>query len=163
MQVLRFIRPRCLLLGLALLTVGCGSETDKKAPVSEALPPPPPVKDNRLLLLAENQKSAMLVQDHVLGKKVLPGGTVGEYDDGSRKYQLFVIQTPSPQDAAILLLDTKATMTDPQYIAYMGGYFGTDSGKPFYVFADKQYLAGVVGLAEDLADPIARQLAARLR
>jgi hypothetical protein len=32
-----------------------------------------------------------------------------------------------------------------------------------YVFGKSQYLAGVTGLAEDLADPIARQLAQRLR
>jgi hypothetical protein len=44
----------------------------------------------------------------------------------------------------------------------MGGYFGTDAGKPVYVFAKLKYLAGVVGLPEDLADPVARQLAARL-
>jgi len=162
-----FRSPRGQVFALALLSMGlnlgCGPGSDKKPPAAQSEPPPAPVKDNRLLLLAENQKAAMLVQNHVLGKKVLPGGTVGEYDDGERKYQLFVIQTPSPQDAAILLLDTKGTMTDPQYIAYMGGYFGTDSGKPLYVFADKQYLAGVAGLSEDLADPIARQLAARLR
>jgi hypothetical protein len=151
------------LLLTALVLTSCGSGSDKKAAVAEAVPPPAPVKDNRILLLAENQKVAMLVQNHLLGKKVFPGGTLGEYDDGDRKYQLFIISTASPQDAAILLLDTKVTMGDPQYIAYMGGYYGTDAGKPFYVFADKQYLAGVVGLPEDLADPIARQLAARLR
>ncbi len=151
-----------LLAGLGLLMAGCASAPDKKAAVTEAPPPSPPVKDDRVFLLAENQKSAAMVQDHVLGMKVLPGGTVGEYDDGARKYQLFIIETASAQDAAILLLDTKAAMTDPQYIAYMGGFFGTESGKAFYVFADKKYLAGVVGLAEDLADPIARQLAARL-
>jgi hypothetical protein len=154
-------------LGLAVFTValllaGCGSGSDKKAAVAEPSPAAP-VKDNRILLLAENEKAAMLVQNHLLGKKVFPGGTLGEYDDGDRKYQLFIISTASPQDAAILLLDTKATLGDPQYLAHMGGYFGTDAGKPFYVFADKQYLAGVVGLEEDLADPIARQLAARLR
>jgi hypothetical protein len=62
-----------------------------------------------------------------------------------------------------LLLDLKTTLVDPAYIASMGGYFGTDSGKPVYVFAKNKYLAGITGLAEDLADPIARQLAARLR
>jgi hypothetical protein len=146
-----------------LLLAGCGSDSGKKAEAAPAAAPLPPVKDNRLRLLAENQTSATVVQDHVLGKKVLPGGTVGEYDDHQRKYQIFVIETPSPQDAAILLLDTKVTLTDPQYLAHMGGYFGTDAGTPFYVFADKQYLAGVVGLAEDLADPVARELALRLR
>ena len=44
----------------------------------------------------------------------------------------------------------------------MGGYFGTDASRPVYVFAKTKYLAGVAGLAENKADPIARQLAARL-
>jgi hypothetical protein len=75
---------------------------------------------------------------------------------------LFIIETASAQDAAILLLDLKVSLTDPAYIAYMGGYFGTDAGKPVYVFAKLKYLAGVVGLPKNLADPVARQLAARL-
>jgi hypothetical protein len=145
-------------LALALVLAGCGSAPEKKV-VEHA---PPPVKDNRLLLTQLDQLSARIVPDHLLDKKVLPGGTIGEYQSEGRKYQLFIIETASPQDAAILLLDLKTTLLDPAYIAYMGGYFGTDSGKPVYVFAKKQYLAGVTGLAEDLADPVARQLAARL-
>jgi hypothetical protein len=151
---------RYFMLGFALLLAGCGSAPEKKA---AAPPPPAPVKDNRIRLLAENQVSAMLVQNHLLGKQALPGGTLGQYDDHERKYQIFIVETDSAQAAAILMLDAKAFLTDPQYLAHMGGYFGTDAGKPFYVFADKQYLAGVVGLEEDLADPVARQLALRLR
>lgn len=89
-------------------------------------------------------------------------GTIGEYYANGSKYQLFIIETDSAQDAAILLLDLKATLKDPAYIAYMGGYFGTDAGGGVYVFAKAKYLAGVVGLDEATADPIARQLAARL-
>jgi hypothetical protein len=44
----------------------------------------------------------------------------------------------------------------------MGGYFGTDTNGQVYTFAKSKYLAGVVGLPQDKADPIARQLAARL-
>lgn len=146
-------------LGFWVLIAGCGPAPVKKA---EA-PPPAPVKDNRIRLLAENQTSAMLVHDHLLGKKVFPGGTLGSYDDHERKYRIFIIETASAQDAAILLLDAKAVLTDAHYLANMGGYFGTDDKTPFYMFADKQYLAGVVGLEEDLADPMARQLALRLR
>jgi hypothetical protein len=145
-------------LFIALLLMGCGSAPEKKA---EA-PAPPPVKDDTALLLPLHRTSAKVVPDHLLGKTALPGGTIGDYDAGGLKYQLFIIETDSAQDAAILLLDLKATLKDPAYIAYMGGYFGTDAGGQVYVFAKAKYLAGVVGLAEDRADPIARQLAAQL-
>lgn len=154
---------RSALLAIAgLLLAGCSSAPPpvKKA---EAPPAPPPVKDDTGLLLAQNRVSAAVVKDHIFGKQTLPGGTVGEYEDHGKKYQLFIMETTSSQNAAILLLDFKSTLTDPAYIAYMGGYFGTDASGPVYVFAKLQYLAGVVGLPEDLADPIARQLAARLQ
>jgi hypothetical protein len=137
---------------------GCSSAPEKKAEP----PAPPPVKDNTAQLLPLNRTSAKVVPDHLLGKSALPGGTIGEYDVNGLKYQLFIIETDSAQSAAILLLDLKATLKDPAYIAYMGGYFGTDANGPVYVFAKAKYLAGVVGLSEDRADPIARQLAARL-
>lgn len=150
---------RFLTIAAALLIGGCSSAPPQKA---EA-PPPPPVRDDTAMLLGVNRTSTRVVPNHLLGKSMLPGGTIGEYDDGQRKYQLFIIETDSAQDAAIMLLDFKVALQEPAYIAYMGGYFGTDAGKPVYVFAKDHYLAGVVGLDEDLADPIARQLAQRLR
>jgi hypothetical protein len=150
---------RGLVLTTLVMLAGCSSAPEKKA---EAPLPPPPVKDNTAQLLPLHRTSAKVVPNHLLGKEALPGGTIGEYDVDGSKYQLFIIETDSAQDAGILLLDLKATLKDPAYIAYMGGYYGTDAGGPVYVFAKAKYLAGVVGLAEDRADPIARQLAARL-
>jgi hypothetical protein len=149
---------RGLVLMALVIVVGCSSAPEKKA---EA-PPPPPVKDNTAQLLPLNRTNAKVVPNHLLGKDALPGGTIGDYDVDGSKYQLFIIETDSAQTAGILLLDLKATLKDPAYIAYMGGYYGADAGGPVYVFAKAKYLAGVVGLAEDRADPIARQLAARL-
>lgn len=151
---------RWALLAAALL-VGCSSPEKKAA----APPPPEPVKDDRLLLLPAHQTAARIVPDHLLGKMALPGGTIGDYDDGGKKYQLFIIEKENAQDAAFLLLDFKPLLKDPAYIAYMGGYFGSDAttGAPIWVFSKSKYLAGVVGLARDPADAIARELAARLR
>lgn len=149
---------------VSLLLGACGSSTP--APEKQAVttpPPPPPVKDDKALLLTKDLQTAMVVQNHLLDKKELPGGTLGQYEANGKKYQMFIIETSSSQDAAILLLDLKNTLTDPEYIAYMGGYSGSDAGKPFYTFAKLQYVAGIVGLDKDKADPIARQLAAQLR
>jgi hypothetical protein len=143
----------------ALALAACSSAPEAK---KAAAPPPPLVKDNTSLLLAMNRTGMRTIPNHLLGKDALPGGTIGDYAEDGTKYQLFIIETPSAQDAAILLLDLKATLKEPAYIAWMGGYFGTDSNGFVYSFAKTKYLAGVVGLPEDKADPIARQLAVRL-
>jgi hypothetical protein len=152
---------RWVFFAAAVLLAGCGS-SEKQTAVPL---PPPPVKDDRLFLLPAHQTSARMVPDHLLGKMALPGGTIGDYDDGGKKYQLFIIETDTAQDAAFLLVDFKPLLTNPTYISYMGGYFGPDAtnGTPIWVFAKSKYLAGVVGLARDPADAIARELAARLR
>jgi hypothetical protein len=154
-------------LVLAVLTAGllagCGSPAPEKTVEKKAeTPAPPPVKDETAKLLPLDRKAVKVVPNHLLGKDALPGGTIGEYEAKGARYQLFIIDTDTPQDAAILLLDVKATLKDPAYLASFGGYFGTDANGDLFVFAKGKYLAGVVGLSQDRADPIARQLAARL-
>jgi hypothetical protein len=144
----------------ALFLAGCGSPAPEKK--AEAPPAAPAVKDNTAQLLPLNRTAAKVVPNHLLGLNALPGGTLGDYDENGTKYQLFIIETASAQDAAILLLDMKASLKDPAYIAWMGGYYGTTADGPVYAFAKGKYLTGVTGLAEDKADPIARQLATRL-
>jgi hypothetical protein len=75
---------------------------------------------------------------------------------------MFLLKMADPQKAAFLLLDWKSVMPESKYLASMGGYFGTDQGKPVYVFAKGPYLAGFVGLSEEKADPEARRFAAKL-
>jgi hypothetical protein len=62
-----------------------------------------------------------------------------------------------------MLLDAKATLKDAEYLSSFGGYFGTNAERPVFVFARLRYLAGIVGLPKDEADPIARTLGNRLR
>lgn len=145
----------------ALWLAACGSAPapEKKA---VAPPPPPPVKDDTALLLTAHRTAAQVVPDHLLGIPALPGGTVGDYEEHGKKYQLFIIEADSAQNAAFMLLDMKGALANPAYIAYMGGYFGLHADTPVYVFAKLKYLAGVVGLPRDAADPIAREIAARL-
>ena len=115
------------------------------------------------MLLQTDLTNARVVPDHLLDIPKLPGGTLGDYQAHGKKYQLFIIETASNQDAALLLLEMKNVLASPEYISYMGGYYGKEAAGPIYAFAKLQYLAGVVGLAQHDADPIARQLAARLR
>jgi hypothetical protein len=155
---------RILLCAVSLMTLlACGASTDKGK--QDALPVValPPVKDHTTMMPAEGRIATTIVPDHILGQSKLPGGTLGDYDAHGKKYQLFIIDVADNQTSAFLLLDAKNALRDPEYISYMGGYFGSDGNRPVYVFSRLHYLAGVAGLPKDEADPIARVLAARLR
>ena len=150
---------------IAFALAGCGSAPPqpKSQAKTEPAPAPPPVKDDTALLPLAHRSGARVVASRLLGIGALPGGSIGDYENRGRKYQLFIIEAESNQKAAFLLLDLRSALNNPEYIAYMGGYYGERNGAPIYGFAKLQYLAGVVGLRKNQADPIARELAARLR
>jgi hypothetical protein len=108
------------------------------------------------------QTRMQLIPDHLLGKGFMPGGNLADYKTPAGEYQMFLVKLPDSQKAAFLLLDWKSAMPQARYLASMGGYFGTDQGKPMYVFSKGPFLAGFVGLSEEKADPEARRLAAKL-
>jgi hypothetical protein len=115
------------------------------------------------MMPVNNRVGTKTVPNHILDNPKLPGGTLGDYKAGGKEFQLFIVDTDDNQSAAFLLMDAKAPLASPEYISYMGGYFGNDGKRPLYVFAKLHYLAGVYGLPKDEADPIARVLASRLR
>lgn len=99
------------------------------------------------------------VPNHLFNNQAFPSGILADY----KGYQLFLMRTASNQKAAFLLLDYKKTLQAPRYLANMGGFYGNDStGRPNYVFAKGPFLAGVLGLAQEQADPIAREFAGRI-
>lgn len=100
--------------------------------------------------------------EHLLGKSFMPGGNVGTYRNGKVEYREFLGKMPDAQAAAFLLLDWKKVLDNPQYLAHMGGYYGTDSGRPVYMFTKGPWVAGVLDLPQEKADALARELAARL-
>ncbi len=115
--------------------------------------------DNSPYFPLKDRVSVKEMPAHLLNNPALPGGTLAEYKGG---YQLFLVRADSNVKAADLLLDYKKTLKDPKYLAHMGGFFGTGDGRPAYVFAKGPWLAGVVGLAQEKADIVAREFAARL-
>jgi hypothetical protein len=150
----RLLRENVWLCGVALGLTACSPTSEKPAPqVEQAI-----IVDHTSMLPLEG-RTGTHVAPHILDQPNFPGGTVGDYDVKGQKYQLFIADLKADQDAAFLLMDVKKTLHDPEYISYMGGYFG---GK-VYVFSKLHYLAGVVGLPREQADPIARVLAAHLK
>jgi len=102
------------------------------------------------------------VDNHLLGKSFMPGGTLAHYHRGKIEYIMFIAKMPSAQDAAFLLLDWHKVLTGSKIIPAFGGYFGQDAGRPVFVFAKGAWIAGVAGLPEKDADLAARTLAAHL-
>jgi len=152
-----------MVTAFAVLLVSCGSETKSQAPEApkelKAVVKPP---DESRHLPQTNLVESKVVDNHLMGKAFLPGGTVGHYKKGKTEYDLFVTEMKAPTDAAIALLDWKKTMTDPKLIPSFGGYFGMDGGRPVFVFSKGAWIAGVAGLNEKDADLAGRMLAGKL-
>jgi len=140
---------------------GCSSPPSKETPKVSPRAAAKPV-DQRWKFPQRDQVSTQLVDDKLLGKDFMPGGNLAEYETKGKRYQLFVIRTASADEALGLLLSLRKDLSEPKFMAHMGGYFGLDSGRPVYAFQKGAYLAGVVGLPEPEADVQARDFAARL-
>ena len=154
---------RVLLLAAgALLLTGCGSEP-KPAPKQEtqAQEPPKPADETRRFPVAD-QVSTEVIGNHLMNKPFMPGGTVAHYKKRAREYEMFVAQFATPTDAAIALANWDGALQDAKLVPTFGGYFGTDGGRPAFIFPKDRWVAGVIGLPQAEADKAARVLASRL-
>ena len=145
----------------AVLLGSCGSDSKPPAPAAKAEPPPKPL-DESFRFPKENLVGTEVVDRELMGKPFMPGGTVARYKKGRVEYEMFLCQLPSATHAAILLPDWRKALTDSKLIPSFGGYFGTDAGRPVFVFAKGAWIAGIAGLRQQDADTQARILAARL-
>jgi hypothetical protein len=148
---------RSAALCFTVLLACCGTEPKPAQPVAtEALAPP---KDESRRLPKANFVDSKVAAAQLLGKKFMPGGTVGHYKKGKTGYDIFVARLATPMEAAVLLPDWRDALTGAKVEAAFGGYFGEDSGRPVFVFCKGSWIAGVAGLPEKDADQVARNLA----
>jgi hypothetical protein len=153
---------RVLVPVAAVLLVSCGSGPAPSAPeATRKAESPKPVDESRRFPKA-GLAGTELVNEHLLGKAFMPGGTLARYKDGRKEYEMFVAHLPSTNDAALAMLEWKKELKDPKFVASFGGYFGRDSGSPVFVFSKGEWVAGIKGLPEKEADMHARTLAGRL-
>lgn len=150
-----------LLCAAAVLLVGCGS-TPAPAPKQESAAEPAKPKDETRRFPVADQVSTEVVNNHIMSKAFMPGGTIAHYKKGNQEYEMFVAQFPSPTDAAIALANWDGALQGAKLIPTFGGYFGSDNGRPAFVFPKDTWVAGVVGLPQAQADQAARVLASRL-
>jgi len=155
---------RYFALSLLLITLSCSTSSPEKNKPAGSLAPTShdPPKDLAAKMPSTGQVKMQLVRDHLLGKDFMPGGNLADYKTELGEYQMFLLEAPDAKAAAFMLLDWKTAVPEAKYLAHMGGYYGVVDGKPLYLFAKGPYLAGLVGLTENKADPEARKFAARL-
>ncbi len=148
-------------MALLMLAGGCSRPaSEAKQEVPKASPAPPP--DESAHFPRAGLLKMEVIPDHLLGKEFMPGGNLATYQSGGSEYQQFLVKMPDAQTGAFLLVDWQKALTDPQYLAHMGGFFGMDAGRPVYVFSKGVWFAGVIGSPRQKADVIAREFAARL-
>jgi hypothetical protein len=162
MRVPLIALPVIALPVIALAIVSCGSEPKPVASEAAKKAEPPKPADESFRFATANLVKTEVVDKALLGKTFMPGGTLAHYKKGKREYEMFAAKLASPTDAAILLLDWKKALADAKLIASFGGYFGTDNGKPMFVFSKGDWIAGIAGLPEKEADLESRTLAAHL-
>lgn len=149
-------------LVIGLTASGCGSKPKAAAPEPEKKAEVAKPEDESRRFPVANQVDTRLVDRELLGKAFMPGGTVARYKKGKMEYEMFVAKLASPTDAAILLLDWNKALANSKLVPSFGGYFGSDAGRPVFVFSKGAWIAGVAGLPQREADTQARTLAAHL-
>jgi hypothetical protein len=150
------------LAATAALLISCGAEPKPAAPEpANTATVAKPADEARRFPLA-NRLDTQVIDNHLLDKSFMPGGTLARYKKGKTEYGMFVAKLPTPQDAAFLLLDWNKALAGSKIEPAFGGYFGQDGPRPVFVFAKDAWIAGVAGLSEKDADLAARTLAAHL-
>jgi hypothetical protein len=150
------------ILAIAPLSSCGGSETPPSKAEKKELAPVVKPPDESRRFPSTNQVKIEIVDNHLLGKDFLPGGNLADYEREGKKYQQFLINCSSPDEATFLMTDFKDRLRNAKFLGTYGGYFGFDGETPILLFPRNNYLAGVAGLPQEEADQVARDFAARL-
>jgi hypothetical protein len=155
----------------AVLSTSCGPDTkpanssapDKQANSAKPAAKPVPRPSDESYRFAKTHLIATTVVDReLMGKAFMPGGTLAHYKKGKVEYDMVVARVADANAAALLLPDWRTALADAKLVPSFGGYFGSDAGRPVFVFSKGSWIAGIAGLPLKDADVEARTLAARL-
>ncbi len=146
---------------LALALVSCGGPPAAEAP-KKLINRTKPSDETRKFPKADLVDSKVVDQE-LMGKAFMPGGTIANYKKAKKEYQLFLAKAGSPTEAAISLNDWRTALSEAKLVASFGGYFGNEANsKPIFVFTRGPWIAGVAGLPQEEADLVARTFAAMI-
>src|ERR1035437_8637560 len=114
----------------AILLSSCDSKPSASpptpAPTVVSTPTPP---DESRRFPKTNRGDSIVVDKELLGKRFMPGGTLGQYRKGRTEYEVFAARVATSIDAALILPDWERALTDAKFIPSFGGYFGRDAGR----------------------------------
>jgi hypothetical protein len=153
---------RIVIIVFAALLASCGSAPQPEVNVSPKKQAAPKPSDESRRLPKTNLVETKVVERELMGKPFMPGGTLARYKNGKTEYEIFIAKLGNAQEAAFLLPDWRKALADSKFVPSFGGYFGTDAGRPVFVFAKGAWIAGIAGLSEKAADGEARTLAGQL-
>lgn len=159
------MRTLFLLAGIVVWMASCS--TDPRPPAAaggtavEKLKGPKPEDESRRFPKA-NLVETKLVEQELMGKAFMPGGTLASYKKGKSTYEMFLGKMATSEEAAILLIDWRKALTNPKLVPSFGGYFGEDAGTPVFVFTKGAWIAGIKGLSQSSADLEARTFAGQI-
>jgi hypothetical protein len=147
---------------VVVTAASCSSPPKQSTPQPAAQSEPAKPPDESRRFPQNGRIETKVVENHLLDRPFMPGGTLAHYKKGKSDYDMFAARLATPTDAALLLLDWKKDMPDATLVASFGGYFGQDAGRPTFVFTKGPWIAGIAGLPLKQADAEARVLAAEL-
>jgi hypothetical protein len=151
-----------IVVAFALLTIACGPDPKPAPAAAQQQKAAVKVADESRKFPIANLVETKVIDRELMGKTFMPGGTIAHYKKGNVEYDMFVARVADSNAAALMLPDWRISLTNAKLIASFGGYFGSDAGKPVFVFSKGAWIAGVAGLNEKEADAVARTLASRL-
>jgi hypothetical protein len=151
----------CVLVFVLVLAIAFTGCSDAPKPAPKQVVAIKVIDDTRKFPIAD-LVDTKVVERELMGKAFMPGGTIAHYKKGKVEYDMFVARMADANTAAITLPDWRKALTDSKLIPSFGGYFGSDAGRPVFVFSKNAWIAGVAGLNEKEADAVARTLASRL-
>jgi hypothetical protein len=146
----------------AILLSSCDSKPAPPPPDAPKQAVAPKPSDESRRFPKTNLVGTIVVDKQLFSKSFMPGGTLAHYKKGNTEYDMFIAQTASPNDAALILPDWRKALADAKLIPSFGAYFGRDAGRPVFVFTKGAWIAGIAGLQQKESDAEARKLAAAL-
>ncbi|HSW51348.1 MAG TPA: hypothetical protein VLH09_14280 [Bryobacteraceae bacterium] len=108
--------PVFIMVAVTLSLASCGAAPappPAKRTVQVEAPPP---REEWHRFPKADMIETKLIETQLMGKRLMPGGTLGRCKQANTEYETFICRPSSADDAKLVLAEWKAVMTNPQLI-----------------------------------------------